>query len=230
MLIKSALITQASGSVGGLTASRNRGGAYFRARSIPVNPDTPQQQAVRNAMSTLVGAWSNTLTFAQREGWRAYAESTPVTNALGDEITLSGINMFTGANVPRLQAGLAQVNDRPGPNNFGTAPTITLASASAASQNVSVGFDAPEDWVDQDGAGLLVSFSRPVNAGVSFFKGPYRLAAVVLGNATTAPTSPVTASFPFAMSEGSVLHAQARISLSDGRLSPVFRDTITVGA
>ncbi|KKM06452.1 hypothetical protein LCGC14_1743870, partial [marine sediment metagenome] len=48
MLFKSGLITQGSGSIGGLTASHNRGGMYFRARTIPTNPATSFQTVVRN--------------------------------------------------------------------------------------------------------------------------------------------------------------------------------------
>jgi len=36
-----------SGSAGGTTASRNRGGGYFRNKAVPTNPDTVFQQAAR---------------------------------------------------------------------------------------------------------------------------------------------------------------------------------------
>lgn len=230
MLFKSGLVTQVSGSIGGMTGSRNRGGSYLRARAIPVNPSTPQQIAVRNAMTTLVGDWQATLTPAQRDGWSDYAANTPVTNALGDEITLSGINMFTQSNIGRLQAGLSKVLDRPPFNNFGPAPTVALASASAGAGTVDVTFDTPDSWDDEDGSALLIYLSRPINAGVTFFKGPYRFAEAVLGDSVTPPTSPATVTMPFGMPQGSTLHAQARISRADGRLSPVFRTAAAVGA
>ena len=44
---------QRSGSIGGATWSHNSSGAYIRARSIPVNPNTDRQNAVRVAVRNL---------------------------------------------------------------------------------------------------------------------------------------------------------------------------------
>ena len=110
MLFKSALITQASGSIGGMTASRNKGGAYFRARALPTNPNTPEQQAVRGYLGTLANLWTNVLTPANRVLWDFYAFNVPVINAVGDSIQLTGQQMYIRANVPRLQAGLPRVD------------------------------------------------------------------------------------------------------------------------
>ena len=45
-----------SGSVGGTVFSRNKGGAYMRNRSIPVNPQSAAQVVVRAAMAFLTAA------------------------------------------------------------------------------------------------------------------------------------------------------------------------------
>lgn len=230
MLFKSQVFTQTSGSVGGLTFSHNAGGMYTRARATPTNPNTTFQQEVRNAMSTLLGIWSATLTPAQRDGWSDYAADTPVTNRLGDAITLSGISMFVKSNVPRLQALLAPVLNRPPFNDFGPSPELTPSAASAATQNVSIAFTNPGGWANQTGSALLIRLSRPQNPAINFFKGPYRLASVVLGNSTTPPASPVTVAFPFVAAEDSVIHLIGRITRVDGRLSPVFRQSIQVAA
>lgn len=230
MLIKSALVTQVSGSIGGMTGSHNRGGMYFRARSIPVNPNSAQQQAIRNAMTALVGDWQATLTPAQRDGWSDYAQSLPVTGKLGDQITLSGINMFTLSNIPRLQAGLDAVLNRPPFNNFGPSPVVGVDSISAASQELDLDFSDVDGWDDEDGSALLVYLSRPQSPSISYFKGPYRLAGVIEGDSTTAPTSPATIDLPFVASVGSVIHGYARLTRADGRLSPITRFLGTVGS
>lgn len=230
MLFKSQVFTQASGSVGGLTFSHNAGGMYTRARATPTNPNTSFQQAVRNAMTTLLGVWNVVLTTAQRNGWSDYAADTPVTNRLGDPINLSGLSMFMRSNVPRVQAGLSPVIVRPPFNNFGPAPTITLASASEATQDVDVWFDNPDGWTSENGSALLVRMSRPQSVTVNFFKGPYRLADAILGDSNTPPTSPETVNFPFFSPEDSVVHVIARLTRADGRLSPVFRVSGAVGA
>ena len=49
MLFKPTIVASLSGSLGGITASHNRFGAYLRERVIPVNPGTQPQVIVRNA-------------------------------------------------------------------------------------------------------------------------------------------------------------------------------------
>ncbi len=44
---------QASGSVAGTTASRNRYGTYLKKKSLPINRKTTSQAAVRAFFSTL---------------------------------------------------------------------------------------------------------------------------------------------------------------------------------
>ena len=47
MLFVPTIGTKLSGSLGGIVASHNRFGSYFRQRTVPVNPDTADQQMVR---------------------------------------------------------------------------------------------------------------------------------------------------------------------------------------
>ena len=94
MLIKSQLITQASGSIGGLVGSHNAGGMYFRARTIPVNPGSAAQIAVRNIVAQLTAAWTADLTAAQRTAWQTYADNVPTTNRLGDSINIPASSAF----------------------------------------------------------------------------------------------------------------------------------------
>ncbi len=74
MIFTSPLIEAGSGSVAGLTFSRNKGGNYLRGRAIPTNPNSPLQQAVRSIMSQLTANWLNVLTAIQRVAWETYAE------------------------------------------------------------------------------------------------------------------------------------------------------------
>ena len=59
-LIRYAEGQQRSGSIGASVYSHNRYGAYIRARSVPVNPNTDRQVAIRNAIRALTIAWGNT--------------------------------------------------------------------------------------------------------------------------------------------------------------------------
>ena len=62
LLKYSSLITGASGSIGGLTLSRNRTGNYGRARTKPVNPNTILQVAARSRIEQRTQHWRVTTT------------------------------------------------------------------------------------------------------------------------------------------------------------------------
>jgi len=229
MLFKSQVYTQASGSVGGLTYSHNAGGMYTRSRTIPTNPATAAQVAVRNAMSQLVVRWGTTLTAVQRNAWAVYAANTPVVNALGDAVNRSGQQMFLRGNVIRVQEGAPEADDGPTTFDLGgfTAPTF---SVSEATQLISVGFEDTDLWANEDDSFAAVSASRPQSPGVNFFKGPYRRAGTIDGDAVTAPTSPQTIAVPFPVVAGQKLFLEFRVSRVDGRLSSPFRGGVTVAA
>lgn len=222
MKFKSQVLTQASGSVGGLTYSHNRGGLYTRARAIPVNPATPQQVAVRGFMVTLATAWVGTLTQVQRDAWDLYALLVPLPDSLGDPRNVGGLGMYVRSNVPRLQAGLARVDA--GPTIF-SLPTFTnpdIASITAPTA-LSLIFNNGDGWANEAGGAMLVYGSRPANLSINFFKGPYRFASAILGDATTPPTSPAAIAMPFILTAGQKAFVQARVTLADGRLSGTFR-------
>ena len=222
MKIKSALITQMSGSVGGLTGAHNRGGLYLRARSIPVNTNTSFQQTVRNLMSQLTSRWVNTLTDAQRLAWTAYAELTPIVDSLGEARTIPPLAMYVRSNVARAQAGQTIIDD--GPTTFGL-PTLSPVSATfdATADEADVTFVNTDTWANEDDGALAVFFSRPQNPTINYFAGPYRFAGVVQGDSVTAPTSPATLSLPFPIAAGNKVFGQVRALNADGRVTTPFR-------
>lgn len=228
MLWKGTLAESASGSIGGVTASRNRGGAYFRGRAIPTNPNTPQQQAIRSAMSQLASLWASTLTQVQREGWDTYALNVLLPNALGDMINIGGVGMFMRSNISRISsgvAGLTRVDDAPTIFDLGDVGPQAVGAAIAAANTISMEWNDDDAWADEDASALLIYTSRPHNQGINYFKGPYRFAAAVEGDSTTPPTSPevVDAAFPFAVDQR--VFVFTRVTRADGRLSSPFRGT-----
>jgi len=219
-----------SGSVASVVASRNRFGPYFRNRSVPVNPQTPQQVAVRGLFTMYSQMWGDVLTQAQRDSWNLYASNVPVINPLGDSINLTGANWYIACNVPRAQAdptNLPELTTAPALFDRGTFTPPTVASITASTGLLSLNFTAADSWVGEDDAGMLVKLSRPQSPTVDFFKGPYRFAGSVLGDATTPPTSPASITLPFAIVAGQVLHGEVTVTRGDGRLGvPVtFRGT-----
>lgn len=218
-------MTAASGSLRGIVASHNAGGTYFRGRTIPVNPQSAQQIAVRNAMSNISQAWDNVLTAIQRNAWNTYAFNTPTTDSQGQSIKLSGINWYNACNIPRIQVGLTRVDAAP--TNFTlanlTLPVIT--SITASTRVMILTFTNTDPWATAVGGSLLVYTSRPQNVGKTFFKGPYQFAGRVNG-AVSPPTSPQNITTPFALAAGQLVFVQFRAVNADGRISAIFRASI----
>lgn len=241
MKIKSALATQMSGSIGGMTGSHNAGGMYLRARAIPVNTNTQFQQQVRTSLTAQVTIWTEILSPAQREAWELYAENVPVVDALGDARNLSGQNWFIAANTPRGQlnlkfsTGLSLVQTAPGTFDRGDFTTPSGLSIEETG-NIEFEFENTDNWANESGSVMLVFMGRPRNESRKFFGGPYRLVGVVEGDDSVAPTSPFTissgdqAAFGWPPIAGQVVTLAFAVSRADGRLSTRRRLTTTVVA
>ncbi len=219
MLFKSQVYTQASGSIGGLTYSHNRGGLYTRARSIPTNPNSTEQQTVRAAFGSLSQRWTQTITQAQRDAWENYAALTPVTNRLGDELILSGQQMYVRCNTVRVQGGIAEVDD--GPLIPGNA-AFGVTSGTDSIGDYALHYDDTDDWLDQTGAGMMIQTSRNLSQSINYFKGPFRFHSIVLGDDSTPPTTPeglTVNAFGKVFQAGLRTYVRARCFLADGRIS-----------
>lgn len=223
MLFKPLLGDELSGSVGGIVASHNRGGTYFRQRAIPINPNTIFQQAVRGFMATLTSLWTDLLTVAERAAWDLYALNVPIPNRLGDPRNVGGLGMYIRSNVPRLQVGLARVDAAPIIFDLGPFTNPTFDTFVAAVDTFNVNFTVADAWVSEDGAAMLIASSRSTNPTINFFKGPYRSVAPILGDSGAPPASPVVTLAAFNIAVGNRTFIQIRVSRADGRLSLPFR-------
>lgn len=229
MKYKGILAAAASGSIRGVTASHNRGGQYFRGRTVPSNPNTAQQQAVRSAMAALSPRWGSLLTPAQREAWDAYALATPITNAMGDPINAGGLGMYIRGNVPRINSGLDIVDDAPTVYNVGDFTPPTFAAPDASLGSVSIAFENGDEWASEVGSAMLIYASRPTSPSINYFKGPYQYAGRING-ASSPPSSPVVITLPFPVAVGQKVFFKANVSRLDGRYSADFRASGTVVA
>lgn len=95
------LDTPRSGSVAGVTASRNRFGQYYRTRAIPVQPRTPKQTGNRARFTAGSSAWRG-LTDTNRTGWNDYAEQITRSGSLGSSYSPTGAQLFTGSSILAL--------------------------------------------------------------------------------------------------------------------------------
>lgn len=106
------LISEISGKVGGIVFSRNRGGSFVRTFTVPANPRTSYQTAVRNALTGASTAWKD-LTDAQRATWVAWAQENPVRNRMGEAIRLQGNAAFVELNARMVLMGNAPATAPP---------------------------------------------------------------------------------------------------------------------
>lgn len=223
MKFRPLLATDLSGSLGGITASHNRAGAYFRNRAIPTDPATSYQVAVRNLVASLTSHWLNTLTDAQRAAWEVYANSVFLPDALGEPRNISALAHYCRTNVPALQAGLDRQDDAPTVFNLGEFTNPTFDNFSASATTFDLTFDNTDAWANEDGSAMLVYASRNYNPSINFFKGPYRYAQMIEGDAVTPPTSPASITCPFPIVAANKTFVYIRVTRADGRLSALFR-------
>ena len=217
MKFKSALATQVSGSIGGFTASHNRGGMYLRSRAIPTDPASGLQTTRRLYFGIFSAYWAE-LSQANRDAWNLYGENVEVTDALGNAIKLSGQQWFVGSASVRARSGFSLVEA--GPTTF-SRPGLTppaLASADDTPE-LSITFEDSDDWANEDGGGLLIQVGRPQSPGVNFFKGPWRYADSIDGDDTTPPTSPAAIASPYALTIGQKVWVRVTCIMADGRYS-----------
>jgi len=226
MLYKSALLTVASGSIGGITASHNSGGQYFRARTTPTNPNSAGQQAARTALSNATSAWANLTTLAQQAAWNTYAANVPLINRLGDPVFVSGLAHYVRSNVPRLRLGLSRVDDAPTIFTLAEMSPISIALTDVGDV-IDVTFDNTDDWAAQTGSYLFLQVGQPQNPTINFYKGPFRATGQIVGSTGIPPGSPFAGASVIPFSTGQRVFVRARASDADGRLSPpqiVFAD------
>lgn len=208
---------QRSGKQGGIVWSHNAGGPYVRNRSIPTNPNTARQVAVRNSVRALAIAWDQTLTQAQRDAWDVYAANVSWTNRLGQTITLTGLNHYIRSNTPRLVSGIAAVDVAPVVFELATADLLLSATASEATQDLTIDGDPAGAWIGEAAAWQFYYMGLPQNASRKFFGGPYRFLTAVPGAGPPPFPIVIAASFPFA--EGQRIWLRSRVARGDGRLS-----------
>jgi len=224
MLIKSQVITQMSGSLGGLTGSHNRGGMYLRARSLPTNPNTTRQQNARAALTNAVNRWTSVLTTGARNAWANYANNTPLIGPLGDAITLTGQQMYIRsqqvlamANL-QLSAALTDLVAFAGGNNLGDFTPVSVAHDTG--QDAALTFDNTDDWANEDGSVMLIQSGRDtLNASVNYYKGPWQLRGIIAGDSVTPPASPYSFTASATWQEEQRLYFRVRVLRADGRLS-----------
>jgi hypothetical protein len=117
------------------------------------------------------------------------------------------------------------VDDGPVVFDTGEFTNPSISSVDQSAGQVTLAFDTDDDWVSEDGAGMIILMSRGSNQSINYWKGPYLLADSIVGDSTTPPTSPFVFAPPaeFSITAGRKYFFQVRVTRADGRLSFPFR-------
>lgn len=202
---------------------------YTRGRTVPVNPNTARQGDARANLSQAVNAWSNILTDANRQAWTTYAAGTPVVDRLGDQLILSGQQMFVKCTLPRLIAGKAIVPQGPLDAGLATTPVPVAPIQVQWDGSMSGTFTVADSGVTGD---LSLYMSEPTSPSRTLAHAK-RAFAEVEGPpvASLFTVAVLAAAFPFDYSVGQQVRVTAVFLADDGRVSSeVFQDTVTVDA
>ncbi len=109
------LYKRVSGRIDSSTAVNtfNGGQSLLRGFTNPRNPQTDDQQAIRNIFSFLTKEWGQTLSDSDRAGWVAFAAANPVTNNLGTRVTRTGLSAFVELNTLQYIRSASYISTAP---------------------------------------------------------------------------------------------------------------------
>ena len=113
----SAIVSAASGKIGGNVFARNASGAYVRTWANPVNPNTTKQQSVRTSFANLVSAWKN-LSEANQQAWQDMAPQYPYTDRLGETKQYTGQQLYIKLNQNLAVVGTSALSTPLVPQTF----------------------------------------------------------------------------------------------------------------
>ncbi len=175
MKVLAGLVTQGSGSIGGMTMSKGKGGYYLRARTVPTNRKSVLQTNIRSGLAALAANWQ-TLTPTQIAAWNLYGKNVTIILDNGQHKKLSGFNWYVACNQLLLQVGDAPVTDGPTTFTLAGSPMIGAwgyAAPTDIALDITV-LDPPSGA--NTGDQIMVFVGRPKTAGTGYFSGPWQYA------------------------------------------------------
>lgn len=168
------LIAEARGKLNGTVFSRNTYGAYMRTKVTPTNPSTPSQSAVRARFADASQAWRG-LGIATLTAWRAIAVQFTRTNVFGDNVPLTGFNLWVRLNRNLQEIGLALLTSPPAPTTVEGVTGLTI-TPNATAGTFLIAFTPTPTPADHY---MIVQATPGVSAGIKFLGGQYRTIGVL---------------------------------------------------
>ena len=206
------LVGQVSGKIGGIVASRNRGGAYWRNNAVPSVATSARALEVKSILGGVSQLWAN-VSAADRLAWVSYARQNPFINRLGRAISGTANNHFVGVNSILLGVGAEPITLPPAfPAPF-AAPiddftvTVTGPDLQPTAATLVMDTDALEDYQVYE-----VFACRVASPTINYVRNLFT--RVFVSAPEAAPTIDLTAALQDALGSyqvGTVYHVQVRI-------------------
>lgn len=187
VLYGAALGVDASGKLGGHVASKNRGGAYWRTKVTPLNPQTTTQTDVRNTFTANSQAWRG-LTATEQAAWNSAVSQFQKTDVFGSLKSPSGINLYQRLNTNIVTGGGTVISLPPAP---GAAPVLTAVSVTSTAGTPTVSVIYAPSPVPASTA-YVIEATPMLSPGISFVKNRFRIIHVLAATAAT-PFNALTA-------------------------------------
>jgi hypothetical protein len=182
LLVPGPLVSVLSGKVGGTVFARNRGGAYARAYAIPTRVTSTEAQYIKAAFTAASRGYAN-LTTGAIAAWDQYGAENPVSNRIGQLITLKGQSWYVGCNARLIRSGDTPIGLPP----ILPSPVIALASAAACDVSDGTAEIAIAAHPDDASIKVLVYAARSVSAGKRYVDNLYT--GVYISNAGDSGTT-----------------------------------------
>lgn len=168
LLVPGAVVSVLSGKIGGTVFARNRGGAYARSYAIPTRVTSDTAQNIKAAFAAASRGYAN-LTAAQIAAWDAYGQENPVSNRIGQLITLKGQSWYVGCNSRLILTGDTPISLPP----ILPAPVIALASLFGVDVNGTSAVVTTAAHVDDASIRVILYGARSVSAGKRYVENLY---------------------------------------------------------
>lgn len=221
------LVGQLSGKAGSTIASHNRNGSFLKVRTIPTNPNTDAQQAVRNRLAAASAAWRG-LTSGQRAAWNAYATEVVLYDRQGVAYTPTGQQAFVSVNINTYTYSGSGTITTAVPIADAPAALLTMTvTAESASSLLSIAYTATPLGASTK---LVIEATPCISPGINFIaRNKYRQILVT----SAAAASPAVATTAWVARygetvEGKQIGVRAYVLTADGRASAPLTAVATV--
>lgn len=173
------LTSAASGKLGGIVASHNRNGSYMRHHTIPVQPRTVAQRAVRNQLAGLSSAFRN-LGASTIAGYNALAKTVTLKSKLGTTYNPTGLQLYVSCGRHLGEIGIVIGNMvAPTIPTIPALPALTMSTSGNGLQVAAMTITGISTLSSSYGA--VIRATSPQSAGRTFMgKSAFR---TLVGNA-----------------------------------------------